>query len=254
MGYLSQKKKSIREHNFFMFSAVVLSVLSLLSLFSDNFPSLKDRMFLLYLLNIVLFFYTLIRLQFKFVLLFLVLVLINFFSISAYSRIFFNKNHLHSSDILISYDGSSLTPKGSDDIKWLYFDSENKASYSEMTIEDNNFNLLMLNFDDLSSKQRKKNLIKLKNFILSQDLPTIVIGDFGTSVWQPEMRKFLEQTNLKTLNRLVFAKKGSSGNYLNVPSFYVLAFEDFGLSEIKISEIKSTKYPIINISLHIKKD
>ena len=53
MGYLSQKKRSVREYKIFFASAVLLSILTILSLFSDSFPALTDKLFLFYLINIL---------------------------------------------------------------------------------------------------------------------------------------------------------------------------------------------------------
>lgn len=257
MGYLSQKKKSIREHNFFMISGVVLTIVSLFLLFFDAFSGGKNFLFILYLINIIVLIYAIVRLQITFALYFMLLVCINFFYLTAYSRIFFNHSYDFGTDVSVSYDASSLTAQeveGFSDQKWIHFDSQNKASYSDISVGEKNFKLIMLNFDTMSTHKRSENIKQLKNFILAQDLPVVVIGNFGTSVWQPEMRDLLNKTNLRVINRLVFAQKGSKGSCLRVPTFYVLSFDGFGLLNLKVKDPISKNYPIIDLVLRIKND
>ncbi len=258
MGYLSQKKRSVREYKIFFASAVLLSILTILSLFSDSFPALTDKLFLFYLINILLLGYALFCMQIKFALIFLLLILINFFHLSASSHLFFNKTYNGDTDIRISYNATTLNThevSGAKGRSWLHFSSEVQASVSEINISANKFKLIMLNFANQSTKAKQSYFTQLKNYIISQDIPVVVIGNFGLSAWQPVMQTFLDDTNLKILNRLIFAKQGSRGNYFNTPTFYVLAFDGFSVKDLSVSAPDSKKdFPVINMLLGFKEN
>jgi hypothetical protein len=99
--------------------------------------------------------------------------------------------------------------------------------------------IIKINLDKYSSKVRKKVLKQLKNFVIKQDNPVILYGDFGVPAWNRYLRRFMVQTRLSIKNRLLFTK-GASYNIFTTPSFYILGFNAMGIENLKIKNNDKT--------------
>ena len=93
--------------------------------------------------------------------------------------------------------------------------------------------------ENTSLKLRKKILKKLKTFIIKQDTPVILYGDFGAPLWDRYLRKFIVQTRLSVKNRLLFTH-GNPYNIFSTPSFYVLGFNDMGIDNIDMGSMQGS--------------
>ena len=251
MGYLAQKKKNIREINFLTIGWVIVAILSGL-LFFNSMTFLKNNFFIIYILNIILVLYSLFIRRFGFALLFLTIVVVNFFHITSTSRLFFNKTYNSGEVFEISYDADNLADYTIDSVSKMV---TNNIFSSLLKLPTNNKDIavIKLDFSTLSLKSRQKQLDTLYKFVVAQDIPVIVIGDFGTTVWHPDVQSFLKKSSLKVINKLIFASKGIKNNYFYKPSFYVLSFDGYGVKDIKVTSPSSEQdYPNINLNFIAK--
>ena len=193
MGYLSQKKRNIRENNVLISGLVIILVLSFL-LFFDNVSFLKNNFFIIYIINIIFTFYAFCVRRYSLGLLFSIFVFINFFHITSTSRLFFNKSYNNGYEFIVSYDADKLD-KGASEIE-INKITNNIISYTyKLTKQDNDISIVKLDLSNQTSSTRQQQLNLLYKFIVNQDIPVVVLGDFGTSVWQPSIQRFLEKTH-----------------------------------------------------------
>ena len=112
------------------------------------------------------------------------------------------------------------------------------------------FNVIRVDFSSLKKvSQRRKALNQLKAFISSQDDPVIIFGDFGEPIWSVNMKKFLSDTDLQVKNRILLTQKGNRLNIFSAPSFYLLAFPNVGIKDLKADFAKGNNYPVVNAEL-----
>ena len=80
----------------------------------------------------------------------------------------------------------------------------------------------------------------LNEFVVKQDVPVIIFGEFGVPAWNVAFRKFLDKSGLLIKNRLLFTES-SSFNIFTIPSFYILGFKEMGIKDIDVSEKDNRK-------------
>ena len=239
MGYLSQKKHQIREILFLNVTSIILTLFTLFSLTNANFDIYFPNLFHLYLFSFILFIYSLAVKKIKTSLIFLMLFIINYTALSASGNIFLSD----------SYDGDNkfeLTFDDTTDINGNFYGAKTStgtlilannitASYIKIT-EKTPMTIIKVDLKGLETKLRKKILNQLRLFIIKQDNPVILFGDFGVPAWNRYLRKFIIQSRLVVKNNLLFTKNNKY-NFLSMPSFYILGFNDMGIENI---EIKNT--------------
>ena len=249
MGYLSQKKHQLRENLFLNVTSVILTFFTLFSLINTSFDIVFPNLFHLYILSFIMVVYSLIVNKYKISLIFIMLFIINYTALSSSGNIFLSDTYNGTKKIKLSFDNNlhvsgdfytSETNAGS-----LVLADNLIASYIKIK-KDTPMTILKINMENTSLKQRKKILKKLKTFIIKQDTPVILYGDFGAPLWDRYLRKFIVQTRLSVKNRLLFTH-GNPYNIFSTPSFYVLGFNDMGIDNIEIKNDGKTN--IVNFDI-----
>ena len=242
MGYLSQKKHQIRENLFLNVTSVVLTFFTLFSLINANFDINFPNLFHLYIFSFVMIVYSLIVKKHKLTLIFVMLFIINYTALSSSSNIFLSDSYEGTKKIKLSFDNTA-------DVDG-YFNKEKTSSGSLILADiviapytkikgNKPMTIIKINLGKYSSKVRKKVLKQLKNFVIKQDNPVILYGDFGVPAWNRYLRRFMVQTRLSIKNRLLFTK-GASYNIFTTPSFYILGFNAMGIENLKIKNNDKT--------------
>lgn len=254
MGYLSQRKKSERENIFLKISSVVFVALTLYSLVNVSGGAFPDLLFHFYFLNFLLFLYALYIGRFGYGGLFFVLLVVNFFHVSAFANILFDTRAETDHHMVLDY-----APDAADDLRDAdalvlragHLEFGNKARARFWALEKNNhaFNLIRVDFAETSRAARRKSFRQLAAFIAAQDDPVILYGNFGEAAWSADMREFLKETGLKVKNRLVFAEKGSRFNPLALPKFYVLGFSSLGVESLRVNSAAAGAFPVVSMNL-----
>lgn len=213
-----------------------------------------DILFHFYFLNLVLFIYSVYIGRFLYGSLFLILLIINFFHVSAYANIFFDTRISGGHTLALNYTPDrqkDLPDAGVLLLSSGYLELEPSAEARFWTAEKNGhaFNIIRVNFSRLSGISRKKAFRRLAAYIDTQDDPVVIYGNFGEAAWSAGMSAFLKETGLKVKNRLIFSQEGTRFNPFVLPKFYVLGFSNLGIEKIKVSAPKGRNYPEISLLL-----
>lgn len=254
MGYLSQRKKSERESIFLKASSIIFVLLTAISFIPAQRGLFPNVLFHFYFLNGLLFLYSLYIGRFNYSSLFLALLIINFFHVSAYANIFFDTGIEGGHTLKLNYAPEKQKNLPDPDILLLssgYLELEPLAEARFWTAEKNGhaFNIIRINFSKLSDAARKKAFRRLAAYIDTQDDPVIIYGNFGEAAWSANMAAFLKDTGLKVKNRLIFAGEGSRFNPFALPKFYVLGFSNLGVKHIEVNAPHRRNYPEISLLL-----
>ncbi len=249
MGYFSQRKRKERENIFFKIMLIILGVLTIVTLFSvpESFTErIKDYLFQIYIINIFIFVYALILRRFFYVFVFLMILFVNYTQIASYANVFTNMEVLSGQKILVHYEPSKtliIDEKDKDILNSGHFNfgSENYADF--ITFEKNRKIVTLINAD---LRNPNENHYKaLADFIIKQDNPVIVIGRLGYPAWNKKVRSFLDETNLQVKNRTVLISDNSGFSLLERPVFYILGFDNSGISSIETGYNDNTSKPYV---------
>ena len=256
MGYLAQKKRNAREDAFLKWALAIFIILTSVAFLPQEGVSIRDWLFQIYVINVLIFLYALFINRVACAFLFGILVIINYFQVATNARIFTNfsskgEHHISlvykpESPMEIDAPNSIILRKGH-----LVLGQEDNAPF--MAIEKNGhvFTLIRVDLETNNSKERGVALLQLRNFISEQDDPVIVFGDFGRPAWAKEMKAFLEDTNLEVKNRLLFTSLGSRHSYFSAPGFYILSFQNVGIKKLEVPAPKdNSSYPEITAELN----
>ncbi len=203
MGYLKQKKQTQAINNFLLLATILLSMLTFSS-FSDHpfFVFINNYKLQIFAINALLLLFAIIRRKKRYILASLILFFINYSSISAYGN-FINNTKINS--------------QNKQSIVFIPQSSE---------ILNINNSIVIINFSNTSDFEGALN--QLQSFILAQNEPTIIIGDFKKPLWHPKLKEFMQKTGLKSKNKIIF----NSFNPFYVPTINVLGFDNIGLDKI----------------------
>ena len=124
------------------------------------------------------------------------------------------------------------------------------AGFADISKQQERFVFISLDFSNASKKELKIALKNLSEFINMQDIPVIVIGDFGIEAWSPEMLIFMEKTGLSVKNSVILNKGTGFINPLNTPTINLLAYKDFGIKKISFLKAKKNKHKPLLIELN----
>ena len=113
--------------------------------------------------------------------------------------------------------------------------------------------IAFIRVDFRGAKRREYPVIfeHLREFILKQDVPVVIFGEFGIPAWNSAFKKFLNKSELSVKNRLVFTES-SPFNIFTLPSFYILGFKEMGIKEIKLFETDGEKVIKVTISFNLE--
>lgn len=242
MGYLSQKKHQIRENLFLNVTSVVLTFFTLLSLINLGFDFSFPNLFQLYVFSFLMFGYSLIVKKYKISLIFIMLFLINYTALSASGNIFLSESYDGKQKIELVFDEnleiSSSLPKDSGLAGSLVLADNITAPFIKGE-KNHPITIIKVDLRKIKSDTRKRIFNQLRNFIIKQDGPVVVYGEFGVPSWNKHLKKFMLQTRLSVKNR-VFLTKSSYLKFFTMPSFYVLGFNNMGIDNLRIEESKSS--------------
>lgn len=119
---------------------------------------------------------------------------------------------------------------------------------SYMMILAGNQPLVFVNIDfrGLSHQEEAAIYHNLEEFVVSQDNPVVIIGDFGIPAWSRTFQKFLNKTSLEVKNHIILSNGSSWFNPLGVPSLNVLAYKNFGVNKVRFLDKKgNSKHPLL---------
>lgn len=128
----------------------------------------------------------------------------------------------------------------------VHFTPERTASYLNIQKGGKQVLLLNVNFAGLSAAEENTVYNNLTEFVLEQNLPIIIIGNFGRPSWSQRFQKFLADTELEVKNRIILSDGRHLFNPLQIPEINVLGYKALGLADIDfLSEADSGGYPIL---------
>ena len=121
-----------------------------------------------------------------------------------------------------------------------------RASFAEINIDMQKMMFVTLDFSRLTYAEKKTSLKNLSEFINLQDIPVVVVGQFGLVAWSKNFLDFLETTKLEVKNKTILSNGRRVFNPLCVPSINILAYKDFGIRDMKFLTAKSnTTHPLL---------
>mgnify|MGYP004652024153 FL=1 len=253
MGYLSQKKRHARESRFLFAATIVFCVLTIVAFLPENIMGIKGWLFQIYLLNLLIFIYTLVIRRFLYATFLTIFLILNYFQIATAAQVFFDTDVRSANEFSVVYDPQDVLKVSSAEVLrqgHLVLNEKNVAPFAAIDKSGHIFTLIRVDLRQSSIRDRNIALRQLQNFISEQDEPVVVFGDFGLPAWSHEIKQFLEATRLEVKNHLLFTDHGCRFNLLRAPGFYVLSFQNVGIEDIEVSPaLNNQSYPQIAIRL-----
>ena len=134
----------------------------------------------------------------------------------------------------------------------INFSHNQEASFMVFEQSGHRFVLLNLYFSRLPISEQETVFRNLAEFVLSQDDPVIVVGDFGVPAWIPVFKNFLKKTALEVKNHIILSDGRYRINPFAVPTFYILGYRNVGVSDITFLPRKNAKTFPVGITLNIR--
>ena len=240
MGYLSQKKHQARENIFLYVTAFFLMILSCLALIKPDLFYTGFNLFHLYCLSLVFLIYAAFVKKYFQTFVFFLCFILNYTLLSASGNIFFSDTFQGQNNLTLYFSKNDTVPPANfaqEDILssgTVLLSHNYRAPYTIIDVAGKPLTLLKVDFRNPVPSDYDSVFKNLNDFLLTQDNPVIIFGEFGLPIWARPFKTFLDISGLQVKNRLVFTK-GSPFNIFTTPSFYILGFRDMGLSSIKIS-------------------
>lgn len=121
-----------------------------------------------------------------------------------------------------------------------------KYSASFLVFEENGKNLIFVNVDfgKLKKSEEKNVFDNLAEFVLSQDEPLIIVGDFGIPAWSETFKNFLAKTDLEVKNRIIMTDGKSWFDLFSIPSINLLGYRNLGLKNVDILSAHKGSHPL----------
>ncbi len=246
MGYFSQRKRREREKIFLKVMTSLIGIYTFLLFFHslDNgfIVGVKNYLFQAYLLTLCILFMALYLERWLSGLFLLAFLLVQYTNLSSTANLFFNrevsdKHHINltyqkGEPLLVEAKGHILLRSGHLNL------SENlQAGFITFEKNQNVFTVIDVDFSKVSAQSRKTAYEQLRKFIVMQDDPVIVIGDFAETPWAKMFKKFLLDTELEVKNKVLLFDNNRRFNPFVVPTFYVLAFNNVGVNDIEFQAV-----------------
>ena len=96
----------------------------------------------------------------------------------------------------------------------------------------------MENLKDIKDKEIKGVYDNLIEFVLLQDDPVILVGDFGITSWSPIFKNFLQKTALEVKNRIIMTDGSHFFSPFSAPTINLLAYKNIGIRSINVFSAK----------------
>ncbi|MBQ9235171.1 MAG: hypothetical protein IJ184_01720 [Alphaproteobacteria bacterium] len=231
MGYLSQKKHKIRETAVLQAAAALLALTAVILTINSEFTLLGLNIFHFYCLALI---FWVAACKSRKIIPAVVLgctAVVIYILLAIAGNIFLSDEYAGEHRRFIdTQDDWSATA----DIKGSLLTG--KYEFGRYAVINGDSPLLVLQVD-LSGVARDKYPVLLKElskFVIKQDMPAVVFGDFAMPAWAKEFRDFSESSGLKVKNRLIFGKNGF--NIFALPQFYILGFNHMGIADLKTAQ------------------
>lgn len=128
----------------------------------------------------------------------------------------------------------------------LHLTPQRTASFLMVSKGEHKFIFVNIDFSNLKKNEEKVVYDNLAEFVLKQDEPLIIIGDFGIPAWAKTFQNFLNKTELEVKNHIIMSDGSSWFDIFTVPTINVLAYRNVGLEEIKLlPPKKNSKHPLL---------
>ena len=116
----------------------------------------------------------------------------------------------------------------------VYFSSEQEASYVVINKSEHTLLILNIDFSNLSSNTAQNVYKNLTEFVKQQNVPVLIVGDFGMVSWSPLFQKFLIDTGLEVKNRIILSDGQRTFDLFKAPQINVLGYKTLGLKDVEI--------------------
>lgn len=142
------------------------------------------------------------------------------------------KYHLYNEDKELgrSFIISKFTPLRSGK---LIFSERFAGSYMEVLEDSQPLVFVNIDFSGISRQEEKNIYNNLSKFVVMQDNPVVIVGDFGIPAWSKTFQKFLNKTGLEVKNHIIMSNGSVWFNPFSVPSLNVLAYKKFGVNSVR---------------------
>lgn len=128
----------------------------------------------------------------------------------------------------------------------ILFSPKYTGSYMMFIAENQPIVLVNIDFSGLPHEQENLVYHNLGEFVTAQDNPVVIVGDFGIPAWSKTFQKFLNKTGLEVKNHVILSNGKYRFNLFSVPSFNLLAYKNFGVSNVRFLPKNGNKrYPLL---------
>lgn len=128
----------------------------------------------------------------------------------------------------------------------INFNKKLSASFITFSHHNQDVTIVNLDFENLQNQEQRVVFNNLTEFVLDQDGPVVVVGEFGIPAWSNVFKHFLNVTGLEVKNKVILSEGYYSLNIFAVPSFNILGFKNVGVRSIKFLDKKSSrKHPLL---------
>ena len=120
------------------------------------------------------------------------------------------------------------------------------GSYMEFLEGSQPLVIINVDFSGISRKEEKSVYKNLSKFVVMQDNPVVIVGNFGIPAWSDTFQKFLNKTGLEVKNRIIMSDGSVWFNPFSVPSLNVLAYKKFGVKNVSfLPKEKNNYHPLL---------
>ncbi len=128
----------------------------------------------------------------------------------------------------------------------ILFSPQYSGSYMMFIAENQPMVLVNIDFSGLTHEQEGTVYHNLGEFVIAQDNPVVIVGDFGIPAWSKTFQKFLNKTGLEVKNHVILSNGKYRFNPFSIPSFNLLAYKNFGVSNVQfLPKNDNNLYPLL---------
>ena len=120
------------------------------------------------------------------------------------------------------------------------------ASYLIVSKYGREIMIINVDFSQMTPAEEALVFKNMNEFVLEQNIPVIIVGNFGISSWKEVFSGFLRQSGMEVKNRVILSDGKSFFNPLVKPSIYLLGYKTLGVEQISFLNRGDNKsYPIL---------
>lgn len=243
MGYLSQKKHQIRENIFLYTSAFIFGGLGIFSVMFPGFKVGFFNLFHLYLLSFIFTIYSVWVKKYKPAIIFCFIFIVSYTTLGSSVNLFIPDKFIGNSNVELKFIPNTSLSKEfiPDNLSSGAVVLANEFIVPYVIINKGSpLTIIRVDLRQASHKQYPLIFEHLHQFIVRQDNPVIIYGEFGIPAWSKVFKQFLSSSGLSVKNSLIFTQS-SRYNIFTTPGFYILGFHDMGVSDVRISNLNGHK-------------